>query len=207
MLPSGKSYDDVCKAFRWRIPSRYNIGLDACDRWADGSGRLALIHQRHDGGVARYSFDVLKRLSNQLANVLAAHGVRRGDRVGVLLPQTPETAFAHIAIYKLGAIAVPLFMLFGEDALEYRLADSGARGLITDSAGLAKIAALRERLPELGVVLCTDGPGEQALDLRRALERAGLRPYHRLVERHDEDGRMTRIREHCAQSFQAFREA
>ncbi|WP_119461266.1 acyl-CoA synthetase [Rhodospirillaceae bacterium SYSU D60014] len=172
MLPAGRSYDEVRKAFRWRIPSRYNIGLDACDRWADGSGRLALVHQRHDGGVDHYSFDVLKRLSNRLANVLSAHGVRRGDRVGVLLPQMPETAFAHIAIYKLGAVAVPLFMLFGEDALEYRLADSGARGLITDSAGLAKIASLRERLPGLGVVLCTDGPGEQALDLRRALERA-----------------------------------
>src|SRR5690606_24652762 len=82
------------------------------------------------------------------------------DRVGVLLPQVPEAAIAHLATYKLGAIAVPLFQLFGEQALEYRLRDSGAAALVTDATGLAKLTAIRARLPALRLVLSADGAGE-----------------------------------------------
>ena len=73
-----------------------------------------------------------------------AHGIARGDRVGVLLPQVPEAAIAHLAVYKLGAIAVPLFQLFQEQALEFRLRDSGAAALVTDAVGLAKLAGIRD---------------------------------------------------------------
>src|SRR5213079_2026730 len=98
--------------------------------------------------------DDLKRLSNRCANALAALGIGRGDRVGVLLPQRPETAIAHLAIYKLGAVAVPLFVQFGPDALEHRLADSGAKALITDGENLGKIP---RDLPELATILVVDG--------------------------------------------------
>src|SRR3546814_16093168 len=94
----------------------------------------------------------MKRLSNRCANVLEAQGVEEGDRVAMLLAQGPETAVAHLATYKLGAIAVPLFTLFGEEALEYRLADSGARVVITDQAGLATLAAIRDRPPPLETI-------------------------------------------------------
>ena len=164
MLPAAKSYQELCARFRWKVPARYNIGVDVCDKWAGGAERLALIYKRRPGEpgpeVARYSFRDLKRLSNRLANALSGHGVARGDRVGILLPQAPETALAHIATYKLGAIAVPLFTLFGADALAFRLSDSGAKALITNAAGLAKIAELRARLPALEIVLSVDGPGE-----------------------------------------------
>ena len=173
MLPAGDSYDTIRAAFRWRIPARYNIGVDACDRWADGSGRLALIHLRADGGTERISFDALKAQSNRMANALRARGIARGDRVGVLLPQVPEAAVAHLAIYKLGAIAVPLFQLFGEQALSFRLRDSGAAALVTDATGAEKIAAIRGDLPALRLVLSTSGPGEGgALDLAAEMARA-----------------------------------
>src|SRR5688572_16280026 len=109
----------------WSIPSRFNIGTDCCDKWADGTGRLALIHQDQDGDVRELSFDELRDASNRLANGLRDRGVGRGDRVAICLPQSPAAAIAHLATYKLGAIAVPLFMLFGPDALEFRLRDSG----------------------------------------------------------------------------------
>ena len=96
-----------------RSPSHYNIGIDVCDKWAARTpDREALVHLRADGDVERYSFGDLSRLSNRLANALAAQGIGKGARVGILLPQAPETAVAHIAVYKLGAIAVPLFVLF-----------------------------------------------------------------------------------------------
>src|SRR5690606_6771093 len=102
-----------------------------------------------------------------------AHGMAPGDRCGVLLPQAAETAIAHIALYKSGLIAVPLFVLFGEDALEYRLQNSGARALITDRVNLPKVSAIRARLPELQLVLVVDGRGaDGTLDYERALERA-----------------------------------
>ena len=163
MLPSASSYEDLRARFRWQVPARYNIGVDVCDKWADGGDRLALIYRQADGGETRYSFLDLKRLSNRLANVLAAKGVGPGDRVGVLLPQAPETAIAHIAIYKLGAIAVPLFALFGPEALSFRLGDSGAKALVTDGGGLAKLSEIRDALPELSLVLSVDGQGDGAL--------------------------------------------
>ena len=108
MLERAPDYESLTAAFRWSIPERYNIGVDACDKWADGTNRLALIHLKGDGGVARYSFDDLKVMSNRLANALRARGVARGERIGILLPQAPETAVAHLAAYQLGCIAVPL---------------------------------------------------------------------------------------------------
>ncbi len=156
MLHRGNSYDEVVSGFRWALPERFNIGVAACDRHATGEGRLALIYEAPDGTVARFSFDELKRLSNRCANALKGLGIRPGDRVGVLLPQRPETAIAHLAIYKLGAVAVPLFVQFGPDALEHRLADSGARALVTDGDNLPKIP---RGLSELATILVVDGDG------------------------------------------------
>ncbi|MGO1118141.1 acyl-CoA synthetase [Rhodovibrionaceae bacterium A322] len=172
MLPTGKSYDEVRAKFAWNLPARYNMGVDVCDKWADGSGRLALIHKHLDGRVDHYSFDQLKTLSNKLANALLGHGVVRGDRVGVLLPQSPETAYSHIAVHKMGGISVPLFGLFGEEALSYRLGNCGARALVTDPDGLAKIAAIKDELPDLKVIFCVTGPEEGALGLPQELDKA-----------------------------------
>jgi acetyl-CoA synthetase len=141
MLSRTESYEQLIKGFAWRVRARYNIGVDACDKWADGSARLALIHERRDGSVVRFTFDELKSLSNRLANSFARQGIVRGDRIAIFLPQTPETALAHLGAYKLGAIAVPLFTLFGAEALQYRLSNSGAAALVTDAQGLEKIAS------------------------------------------------------------------
>lgn len=168
MLTRTSSYETLADGFAWRIPERYNIGVDTCDKWADGTNRLALVHEQRDGTVTRYGFDELKALSNQLAHSFARHGVARGERVGIFLPQAPETALAHLAAYKLGAIAVPLFALFGVEALQYRLSNSGAVALVTDTAGLAKIEQIRGSLPELKTVYCIDGD-EQALQAAGAL--------------------------------------
>jgi acetyl-CoA synthetase len=165
-------YEALRAGFRWRVPERFNIGVDVCDRWAEREpGRLALTFVEQGGAVRDYGFDELRSLSNRLANLLAARGIARGDRVGVLLPQVPETAFGHIAIYKLGAVAVPLFALFGPDALEYRLGNAGARAVITNREGVAKLAPIRDRLPELALVLVTDGAAPGAEELHRALAR------------------------------------
>ncbi len=153
-------WDALCGAFHWRIPARYNIAWDMCEKWAVAEpDRLALVYLRPDWEIRNYSYAQLSRASNRFANALVEHGVKRGDRVAVLLPQVPETILAHLAIYKLGAIALPLFTLFGEEGLEYRLSNSGSKALVTDEANLPKITAIRERLPALGTVFSIDRPG------------------------------------------------
>jgi len=175
VLPEAATYDELVRRFRWSIPERVNMGVDCCDRWADGSGRPAILHLHTDGRVERWTFDHLQAWSNRLANLLLAHGVERGDRVAILLGQRPETAGAHIAVYKLGAVAVPMFTLFGVDAIEYRLADSGAKVLITGREGAGKVAELRGRLADLRRVFSIDGAAEGADDLGREIERASDR--------------------------------
>ena len=153
------------------MPARYNIGVDVCDRWARlEPRRTAIFNVRADGDVDEISYGWLRETSNRLANVLSARGIRRGDRVAILLPQAPAVAAAHVAIYKLGAIALPLAMLFGVEAISYRLADSGARALITNAQGLAKLAGIRDALPAL--VLSVDGPGDGAEGFFETLARA-----------------------------------
>ncbi len=171
MLPNGKTYEELIERFRWDIPEFYNIGTDVCDRWADADpDRLALTFVAQDGGSTDISFGQLKAGSNRLANLLSQSGVGQGDRVGILLPQSPETAFAHIALYKMGAIAVPLFTLFGPEALEYRLGNSSSCMVITNADGARKLAEIRPRLPALDEVFTIDGEYAATRDLHQELQ-------------------------------------
>jgi acetyl-CoA synthetase len=156
MLPKADDYDELVAGFRWSLPDHYNIGVDVCDRHATGLPRTALIIENEDGAVRRYSFHDLRELTNRLANLFGAQGLVRGDRVAVMLPQSLEVALTHIAAFKAGLISIPLFALFGEDALQYRLHNSGTRLLVTDRAGLEKLAVIRDRLPDLETVLCVE---------------------------------------------------
>src|SRR5712692_2087744 len=138
MLPRASSYEEVVRRFRWQIPARYNIGVDVCDRQRGGALALIFLDERHR--EQRYSFADIRQLSNRFANVLGAHGLRRGDRLAILLPQTPETGIAHIAAWKAGLVSVVPVTLFSEDALEFRLSNSGA-GAIDFHAELVRASA------------------------------------------------------------------
>ena len=169
MLQQGQDYAATVAGFRWQIPHHYNIGADVCDRWAETApDRLALIDAPEGGEVVHWRYGALRDASNRLANVLAGLGVGRGgglpDRVAVMLPQRVETALAHIATLKLGCVSLPLFTLFGPEALIHRLTHSGAKVVITDAAGAARLAPLRDQLPALRHVLSVEGAAEGALD-------------------------------------------
>src|SRR3954468_3060419 len=173
MLPNIRDYDQLYREFRWPKLAHYNIGVDVCDKWAAGNpDRLAILNVRADGAHETITFGWLREISNRLANTLAVHGIARGDRVAVLLPQTPETAAGHIAIYKLGAVAVPLAILFGVDALSYRLQNAGVKATITNAQGLEKLTEIRDELPGLSLVLSIDGPGHGALGFSETIARA-----------------------------------
>jgi len=180
MLQKSDHYEDVYRALKWHIPEFFNMGVDVCDKHAARTPeKTALIIEDTDGDVVQYSFLALQRLSNKLANLLTAKGLQRGDRVGILLSQSVETGIAHIAAWKAGLISIPMFTLFGEDALEYRLSDSGARALITDVDNWPKVEAIKDKLPGLDLVLLADAagfsntePATGPLNLWQAMEHA-----------------------------------
>jgi acetyl-CoA synthetase len=173
MLPPLRDYDALVRDFRWQVPARYNIGTDVCTRWALAEpDRVAILWKKPDGRVEPVTYGRLEDASNRLANVLVAKGVKRGDRVALVLAQGAAAAIAHIAIYKMGAIAVPLASLFGIDALAFRLANAGARALVTNAEGVAKLAHIRDGLGELSVVLSVDGAADGVDDFYGSLEKA-----------------------------------
>jgi acetyl-CoA synthetase len=140
MLKPAATYDDLIARFRWLIPERYNIAASCCDAWALADpDRVAIIDVQPSGQVETLTYGALRGQANRLANALAARGIAPGDRVAIMLPQGQAVPIAHMAVYKLGAVAVPLANLFGVDAIAYRLADSGAAALITNAVGLEKV--------------------------------------------------------------------
>jgi acetyl-CoA synthetase len=149
-------YTEARESFRWQVPAAFNIGVDVADGWARRDPERVAILEVKAGGVVSVSFRQLSIQSNRLANWLLSLGLQRGDRVGVLASQRVETVLAHVAVYKSGCIAVPLFTLFGLDALRHRLADSGTRFLICDAEGYAKVEQIREQLPDLQHIIDID---------------------------------------------------
>lgn len=155
-------YERAKASFRWHVPARYNMAVEACDAWAARAPDRPALFTVSGTGLSPISYGDLARASNRLARALTARGIMAGDRVGILAPQGPRVLVAHLALYKIDAIAVPLAAVFGSEAIRYRLEDSGAKALIADAAGLAKL----DPSHALSLLVCLDGaaPGVEGFD-------------------------------------------
>ncbi|AUH35135.1 AMP-dependent synthetase [Paracoccus tegillarcae] len=131
--------------FHWNLPARLNMAEQCLNHAADAT---AIIE--YDGSPHRVSFGDLTSMTARLAAVLDAQA---GDRVAVLRTQSAWTAAAHLAIWASGAISVPLFKLFGPDALDLRLRDAGIRTVLADAEGREMLAGF----PDLRVIVPEDG--------------------------------------------------
>ena len=171
---STDAWAELHSAYRWRLPVLFNIADACCGRWARNPAsamRVAVHWEREDGAAGALSYGALQLQANRLSHALARQGVKPGDRVAIIMAQRPETAIAHIAIYQLGAVAVPLSMLFGPEALEYRLQDSGASVAIGDASSLANLRAARAACKQLTVVIALDEATSAEIAWRDALSR------------------------------------
>src|SRR3954471_21787909 len=164
-----RSYEEMRAQHSWDVPERYNIARDVCDKHE--RDRLAMIWEDWRGTERRVSFGELQDLSAKFANALEAHGIARGDRVATLLPSLPETAAVFLGTYKAGAILLSMSVLYGDEGIQHRLRDSGAKALVTDTTN-------RHRIPDglAEVIFVLDsGEGERDggdVDLGAELERA-----------------------------------
>jgi acetyl-CoA synthetase len=153
-MSAGLLQDLDADEFSWHVPDRFNIGRACVDDQPPGD--LALVAD-HGGEVRRYCFGDIADTANRLANLLRAHGVRRGDRVAIMAPQGLEVAAAHIACYKSGFVALPMSVHFGPDAQTYRLTHSEAAALVVYGEGYERLAGSLDQLPGLRIVLVSDG--------------------------------------------------
>lgn len=164
IIPVTDSYDACMQGFAWAIPARLNMGVLACDLPAAADADApALIVDTGAGDPVAWSRGDLLQGANRLANALTALGVRRGDRVAVHLPQRTETVVTYLAVLRMGAVAMPLSVLFGPDGMAYRLGDSGAAAIVTSAAGIESLGAIRSGLPDLRTVISIDGVADGAL--------------------------------------------
>ena len=172
-LPEG--YRRLHQAFRWQVPAQFNMAQVCSQRWAqrpDAATRVAL-RVYADGAVqSEHSYAALQAQANRLSNVLAGLGVQRGDRVAIVMPQRFETAVAYMAVLQLGAVAMPLSMLFGPEALAYRLADSAAVLAIADAAALPGLQQARAECPALRQVMAVGPAQAGAMDYAAAVAAA-----------------------------------
>ena len=184
MKASERTYEEAYARFRWRIPERFNIAEAICDRHI-GSNKTALVFEA-GADVLNLTFEHLQEQSRRLANALSAHGVVKGDRIGILLPQSPEAVLAHLAAYRLGAIALPLFTLFGPEAIEYRLNDSGAKVVISNGPGIEKLLEVAKNLAAPPILISIDDRRDRGvLEWADLIARAS--PDHTIVDTHAED--------------------
>ena len=172
LLKRGSTYEEVYNNFKWDIPEYYNIADDVCDRWADDPGRIALVYEDAEKKVHTYAFADVRKYANQLANTLVGYGLERGDCVTLVLAQDPECAIAHVACWKAGMVSGPCSVLFGADAISYRVNDCRAKAVITDMANYAKVAEIRDHCPTLEHVLVIDGDADGAANFWKAIETA-----------------------------------
>jgi acetyl-CoA synthetase len=174
--PSPDFYASLHSTFRWQVDEFFNIAEVCCSRWAradgaiDATERIAI--QAHQTGSATvfHTYPELQRAADALSHALAGLGVQRGDRVAIVMPQRFETAVAYMAVFQMGAVAMPLSMLFGPEALEYRLQDSDAVLAICDESSMHNIQGVRSRCPALRTVMAAGAAaGQGDIDYAAAL--------------------------------------
>ncbi|TWO72951.1 AMP-binding protein [Caenimonas sedimenti] len=174
--PRTDAYASLHAGFRWQVPAQFNIAEVCSARWArqaDAKTRVAIRAHGATGAEATLTFAQLQREANVMSHLLLRLGVQRGDRVAIVMPQRFETAIAYMAVLQMGAVAMPLSMLFGPEALEYRLQDSEAVVAISDESSIANLLQARAQCPLLRTVVGVAGAAASA-DVGWEAERASL---------------------------------
>jgi acetyl-CoA synthetase len=142
------AYEQVHRQFGWQIPAFFNMAEACCGRWAGSK-----LHQHATAIVAHnvgelssksWTFAELQEAAHQLSFSLQAKGVKAGDRVAIVMPQRFETAVAYIAVLQMGAVAMPLSMLFGPEALAFRVDDSGVSVALCDETSGPVLSGLQK---------------------------------------------------------------
>eukprot|EP01030_Chromulinospumella_sphaerica_P001039 gene1039-1017_t len=181
-------YASVHQGFGWKVPQNFNIAQVCSGRWAaqaDAARRVAVREHVQGAPARQWTFAQLQQAANRLSQVLTRLGVQRGDRVAIVMPQRFETAVAYMAVLQMGAVAMPLSMLFGPEALSFRINDSQARVAICDEAAVAAVLQARPDCPGLQTLIGVGHASVQAdldYDTALAAESGRFKPVRTFAE-------------------------
>lgn len=165
-LRESNSFDFIYKNFKWVIPEEYNIAYDICDKHSGDHEKIAMYYEDENGKETQFTFNYFMEHSNRLSNAFRKMGVKKGDRIGVFLPQGPEAAISHLAIFKAGAISVPLSIMFGPEAVDHRLRDCEAKAIIVNDETKDKLHSLQDNIESLHYVIVVGENQGKELDFR-----------------------------------------
>lgn len=173
LLKKKDRYELMYKNFKWNVPEYYNFGFDVVDQWAEDRTKLALISIDRSGKRDRYhTFYDLKIQSNKFANVLRNIGIKKGDRILVILQSIPEWYFALIGMFKLGVIPMPGTVLLTSKDIEYRINRAEACMVLTDMDHVESVELIKDKCPSLKHFMVVDGKREGWLNFVEEMEKA-----------------------------------
>ena len=182
-------YDQMHRGFSWQVDEYFNIAEVCCSRWArtEGATKSIAIRAHQTGAEAVFhTYFELQQAADALSRLLTELGVERGDRVAIVMPQRLETAAAYMAVFQMGAVAMPLSMLFGPDALAFRLQDSEAVVAVCDESSIASVQTVRQQCPALHTVVAVgDAAGQGDVDYTAAAQ-AQQQPFTAVKTKADE---------------------
>ncbi len=184
-------YDVMYKNFKWKIPKYYNFGFDVVDQWAKDRTKLALISIDRTGEKARYhTFYDLKVQSNQFANVLREMGVKKGNRVLVILQSIPEWYITLIGMFKLGVVPMPGTILLTSKDVEYRINRAEACMVLTDMDHADRVKSVKNKCPTLKHFMLVDGKRKGWLNFNEEISKASRELSQKEVGRTSSDDPM-----------------
>ena len=183
---SAKNYEEALRKFTITVPEHFNFGFDVIDRHAEEENKRALVWTDAGGVQSKeYTFRDIKLLSNQAANALRGAGVKKGDRVFIMLGRVPEWFFILVACHKLGAVIMPAPVILTVGDIEYRITKGRANAVITNNANHAKVDEAVKKIdaPFLRNKFLSDGAAPGWADFARLMEKASPDLPRTAVER------------------------
>ena len=172
MYPEMIDYEQTCRDFRWDVPAHYNFAFDVVDRWGEDAEKLAMVWVNERGDEKRLTFGHFTARSNQLANALRTLGIRKGDRILIMLPRVPEWWEAVLGMMKIGVISMPGTTLLTPKDVAYRIQSAEAAAVITDEEGAFKVEEVADDCPTLRLKILFGAEHEGWVNYTRAVASA-----------------------------------
>jgi acetyl-CoA synthetase len=166
-------YEKLYRDFKWEVPEYYNFAFEVIDKWAQDRTKLALVSLDRSSETAYYqTFYELSYLSNRFVNVLRSLGIRKGERVLVILESIPEWYAVMIGMFKLGVIPMPGTVLLTSKDIEYRINRAEACMVITDVNHIGRVERVAQNCPTLRHKMVVDGVVQDWLNYGEEIQKA-----------------------------------
>lgn len=174
--PNMTDYEAERRNFHLDVPAQFNFAIDVMDKWASDPNKLAMLWVGQNGEEKHITFAQFAERSNRAANAFAELGIKKGDRVMVMLHRIPEWWESVLGLMKLGAIPIPCTTLLTSNDIQFRAKVAEVQGIITDGDGAAKFDAVRNECPTIKYPIVVEPNADAA-------GREGWTSYHQIVEK------------------------